>query len=86
MLPPAKQLYQYRIDRLKRGDHHVDKGVTLERVERQLEIYRQVALHFRRNEMLIYVIDEYDGIPKEIIIESVKDRDIVEIDKTRERL
>ncbi|MDJ0951151.1 MAG: serine/threonine protein phosphatase [Alphaproteobacteria bacterium] len=67
LLPPPEQIYRFRLDRTQRGVHPVDEGVTLPQVEQQVAVYREAALHFHRCEMLIYVRDQFDGMPKTIV-------------------
>jgi len=65
-LPPAEQIYAISQDRHKRGTHPIDADLTLTRVQREVEIYAQLALFFNNNGMLVYIRDRFDGNPKTI--------------------
>jgi len=67
LLPPPDEILKWRLDRSTREAHPVDEGVTLEQVERQIDVYCEVALHLHRSGMLIYVRDQFDGVPKNIL-------------------
>lgn len=61
---PAEKVFAYRQERGKRGTHHVDSGLTLARVEEEVNIYRSLALFFHRAGWNVYVRDNYNGAPK----------------------
>jgi len=67
LLPPAEVMLAARLDRQKEGVHPIDRGVTLDQVERQSAVYLQAALHFKRAGLLIYIRDKLDGMPKNIV-------------------
>ena len=68
LIPRAEVLYEQRQRRKQEyGMHHVDKGVTLERVKNQVTIYRMAALHFVRSGLQAYVREGTDGVPLQII-------------------
>jgi hypothetical protein len=64
LIPPSEVILKWRLERSHRTVHPVDRGVTLEQVEKQAAVYREAALHFHRSGMLTYIRDEYDGVPK----------------------
>lgn len=68
LLPPNADILAARLQRSGGGFHPIDQGVTEEQVERQLDIHRQVAVHFKRAGMLTYVRDSFQGLPKNIVI------------------
>jgi hypothetical protein len=67
LLPQAEDLLEQRLKRAKRGTHHVDKAVDMERIERQLSVYRQVARHLHQHDICVYVREGAQGIPLQII-------------------
>lgn len=73
LIPPAAEILEGRLDRKKHEVHPIDRDVTLEQVEKQVDVYRQAALHFKRAGILIYVRDEFDGLPKDIVIPAKED-------------
>lgn len=54
LLPPAKQLFEQRSQRARRGTHHVDEGVSLELVTAQLEVFRQAAAYLAHHGVRVY--------------------------------
>ncbi|MEW8690099.1 MAG: ABC transporter ATP-binding protein [Candidatus Thiodiazotropha endolucinida] len=55
ILPEPGALLRQRIKRAKLGTHHVDEAVNLERIKRQLSIYRQVAKYLHQQGISIYI-------------------------------
>ncbi len=55
LLPPAKQLFEQRNERARRGTHPVDEGLTPELIAAQLDVFRQSALYLSRNGLRIYI-------------------------------
>lgn len=78
LLPPAEKIFEWRLERSRRVSHPVDAGVTLAQVERQTAVFREIALYFHRHGILMYVRDEFEGVPK-----TIRDPDIGE--EIRER-
>jgi hypothetical protein len=70
LLPPAAAVYEARQARAYRQSHHVDTELSLDRIREQLDDYRAVALHLRRNGFKVYVRDEFGGIPKAFVDEA----------------
>ncbi len=67
MLPRPDEILKWRLARSRGQAHPVDAYVTLEQVERQVSVYEEAALYFKRSGILTYVRDEFDGIPKNIV-------------------
>ncbi len=68
LIPPAAKVLEGRLARKTREVHPIDEGVTLDQIEKQSNVYREAALHFKRAGILIYVRDDFGGIPKDIVI------------------
>lgn len=66
-LPPAELLLQRRLERRKKGTHHVDEKVELKTIEAQISVYRQVALHLFQNGINVYLREDIDATPIKII-------------------
>ncbi len=66
-LPPPEQILKWRLERRRRHSHPIDNMVNLEQVKRQVAVYREVALYFQDQGMLIYVRDNFDGVPKYVV-------------------
>ncbi len=64
LVPPAEILFEYRIKRASKGTHHVDAGITLARVKREVNIYKQVALFFHRSGLRVHLRDGFGCKPK----------------------
>ncbi len=68
LIPPPETILKWRIDRSKREVHPVDEGVTLDQIEKQVAVFREAAIHFKRSEMLMYVRDDFEGMPKDVVV------------------
>lgn len=55
LLPSARELYEQRCERARRGTHPVDRNLSLELVTAQLEVFRQTAAHLARSGVRAYV-------------------------------
>ena len=66
LLPPPESILRRRIERSRDQSHPVDEGVTIEEVKRQRDTYLAIAVYFHRSGMLIYVRDDFEGIPKSV--------------------
>lgn len=64
--PPAERIYEVRKARARAGSHPIDEHLTLERVQQQVEAYEQLALHFHRNGMRVYLRRDFGGPPERI--------------------
>ncbi|MCU7925126.1 MAG: serine/threonine protein phosphatase [Candidatus Thiodiazotropha sp. (ex Dulcina madagascariensis)] len=73
VLPNAQELLKQRIKRARRGTHHVDESLSLELVERQLEVYRMTAKYLYRQGISIYIREGSEGAPHRIILESANE-------------
>ena len=67
LIPPPEAVLEWRLERSRRVVHPVDRGVTLDQVEKQVAVYRDAALHFHRSGLPTYVRDDYDGVPMNIV-------------------
>lgn len=67
LLPPAPLLLERRLERRKRGTHHVDVDLELETIEAQIQVYRQAALYLHQHGLNVYLREESDGVPLQII-------------------
>lgn len=64
LIPPAEVIYQRRLLRAKAGTHHVDSVLLgLEIIEKQVVIYQEMALFWRKNGFFTYIREELDGPP-----------------------
>jgi len=55
LLPPARQLFEQRDARARRGTHPVDVNLSVELVNAQLEVFRQSALYLSRHGVRAYI-------------------------------
>ncbi|MES9987554.1 MAG: serine/threonine protein phosphatase [Candidatus Thiodiazotropha endolucinida] len=67
ILPEPGALLRQRIKRAKLGTHHVDEAVNLERINRQLSVFRQVAKFLHQQGISIYIREGTEGGPLQII-------------------
>ena len=67
LIPAPENILKWRLDRSRREAHPVDEHVNLDQVERQVAVYQEVALFFKRSGILTYVRDDFEGIPKDIV-------------------
>lgn len=76
LIPTPETLFEQRRKRQEEyGMHHVDEGVSLERVENQLVIYQMAAYHLCRSGLTTYIREGTESDPLEIILsESGYDR------------
>ena len=63
-LPPAEAILAARQQRAKRGSHLVDQNLTLDIVQRQVEVYARLASFFHRCGLRVYVRDSFAGHPR----------------------
>ena len=64
LVPPAEMLFEYRLKRAERGTHHVDVNVTLDKVQNEVNFYKELALFFHRSGLIVYIRDNFDAKPK----------------------
>lgn len=63
LLLPAKLLFEQRRKRARLGTHPVDKALTLELIEAQLEVYRQSAVYLAHHGVRAYIREGSSGLP-----------------------
>ena len=68
LVPSASKILEGRLARKTQEVHPIDRDVTLHQVEKQVAVYQEAALHFKRAGLSIYVRDDFDGMPKDIVI------------------
>lgn len=61
LIPPAETLFRQREERAKKGTHHVDDAVTLDRVRNQVIIYQMAAQYLHRQGLAVYIREGTDG-------------------------
>lgn len=66
-LIPAQEVYRARLARAEGGGHHVDIGVKLADVERQLAAYQAVALYLHQGGLQVHVRTAFGGPPLRIV-------------------
>ena len=66
LLPPAL-IYRVRASRARSGTHPVDRRLTEAQVERQVQVYEELALFFHRHGLRVYVRDDFAGRPRRIV-------------------
>lgn len=63
--PPARQLYDIRVARAAKGSHPVDaESLSLELVERQIDVYATLARVLHDGGMRVYLRAEFGGRPR----------------------
>ena len=69
LIPPPEVLFEQRRKRQEEyGMHHVDQGITLERVKKQLLIYQVAAYHLCHSGLTTYIREGTESDPLEIIL------------------
>lgn len=63
-LPPAEQVYEIRVQRARQGTHPVDKGISLQQVQQQFAVYRELAWYFHCKGMNVIVRESFEGNPR----------------------
>jgi hypothetical protein len=66
-LPPPRKTYVVRSLRARLGSHHVDNLLTQKIVERQIEVYEILALHFHYHGLKVYIRNSFEGRPRRIV-------------------
>ena len=61
LIPPAETLFRQREKRAMQGTHHVDDGVTLDRVRNQITIYQLAAQYLHQHGLSVYIREGTDG-------------------------
>ena len=75
LLPSPRLIFELRRERAKRGTHPVDAHLDLAQIERQVEIFAEVAAHLHRRGMKVYVREGLDSAPCRIAGDSPEQRD-----------
>ena len=63
LLPSAKTIYKRRLARANEGYFPVDENLSMEMVEAQLAVYREVVLYLHRQKMQVYIRKSLDKPP-----------------------
>lgn len=71
LLPPAELVMERRLARASQGTHPVDEHLDLAHIRRQMEIFAEVAAHFRASGMGVYVREDVDAPPWRITLEAM---------------
>ncbi len=66
-LPPASVIFAARRARARKRTHVADRLLSLEIIERQLEVYRSVAALFHRGGLRVYMRFTFGGHPRRIV-------------------
>lgn len=67
LVPPPRVIFHQRRERAQRRTHPVDQNLSLEIVERQVEVFRRVALYLYRHGLQVYVREGTDAAPRRIV-------------------
>lgn len=67
MLPPAETLLHRRMERSKRGTHHVDENLVLQTIKDQLHVYQQAALYLHQKGLNVYIREDLHGALLKIV-------------------
>jgi len=63
LLPEPQLILERRMQRARRGTHPVDGVVRLDVIQRQVEIYEEIALFLHRHGLMVYVRKDTDQPP-----------------------
>ncbi len=66
-LPSPESIFAVRKERSRRGTHVVDRGISLEQVQRQVAIYQDLAVYFHQQGLRVIVRDDFQSVPRRII-------------------
>jgi len=66
-LPPPRMTYVVRSLRARLGSHHVDDLLTQKIVEKQIQAYEILALHFHHHDLKVYIRNSFEGRPRRIV-------------------
>lgn len=61
LIPSPEVLFRQREKRAKKGTHHVDNAVTLDRVRNQVTIYQLAAQYLHQHGLTVYIREGMDG-------------------------
>lgn len=66
LLPTPERIFELRQERAKRGTHHVDEDLDLDRVRQQVVLFAAVAAVFHRHGMKVHLRENVDAPPYRI--------------------
>lgn len=66
-LPSPQRIYAIRKERARKGTHEVDRGISLEQVQRQVAIYQDVAVYFHQQGLRVIVRDNFQSAPRRFV-------------------
>jgi hypothetical protein len=69
LLPDPGLIFEKRRARTGEGAFPVDEKITLEQVRVQVAVYADLALHFHRQGMSVFIRDSYQGPPRYFVDE-----------------
>jgi len=61
VMPTPEDLFRQREKRAEKGTHHVDNGVNLDRVRKQVIIYQLAAQHLHHQGVNVYIREGTEG-------------------------
>ncbi len=70
LLPSPELVLERRLARARLGTHPVDQLLDLAHIRRQMEIFAEVAMHFQRSGIYVYVREDLDTAPWRIAVEA----------------
>lgn len=70
LLPAPELVLERRLARARQGTHPVDQFLDLAHIRRQMDIFGEVAAHFQRSGIRVYVREDLDAAPWRIALEA----------------
>ena len=70
LLPSPELVLERRLARARLGTHPVDQFLNLAHIRRQMEVFGEVAVHFQRSGIQVYVREDLDDAPWRIAQEA----------------
>ena len=67
LIPPPEIIFDRRVARHSEGYFPVDENLTMEMVEQQVAVYREVALYLHRAKMQVYIREDIHQPPMRIV-------------------
>jgi len=62
----AERIYALRRERVGQGSHPIDQDLSLQDVERQVEVYADLARYFHQQGLIVLIRNTFEGIPRYI--------------------
>lgn len=62
-----EEIYALRKERISKGSHPVDEDLSLQDVERQVEVYTELARYFHQQGMKVHVRHSFEGKPRHFV-------------------